>query len=139
MSRVGKRYCLSSSRSPLYRPAPPAAWAACWGFTFLPSLLYLTLGGGARLRRPSRERTLFPVSLVTFEVIVVRQVVHTERSCREWRTRHSTATSSTSWARSIRQRLKRQRCHLNITLSACRTGHMTLRSAMIVTDRWTYG
>ena len=28
------------------------------GTTFLPSLLYLTRGGGARLRRPSRERTL---------------------------------------------------------------------------------
>ena len=34
--------------------------AACWlGLTFFPSLLYLTRGGGARLRRPSRERTLF--------------------------------------------------------------------------------
>lgn len=28
------------------------------GVIFLPSLLYLTRGGGARLRRPSRERTL---------------------------------------------------------------------------------
>lgn len=28
------------------------------GVIFLPSLLYRTRGGGARLRRPSRERTL---------------------------------------------------------------------------------
>jgi hypothetical protein len=38
------------------------AWvvlAAAWlGLTFFPSLLYRTLGGGALLRRPSRERTL---------------------------------------------------------------------------------
>lgn len=33
--------------------------AAAWlGLIFFPSLLYLTRGGGARLRRPSRERTL---------------------------------------------------------------------------------
>lgn len=42
-----------------------AAWAdlalaaACWGFNFLTSLLNLSLGGGARLRRPSRDRTLW--------------------------------------------------------------------------------
>lgn len=34
------------------------AFDACCGFTFFPSLLYRTRGGGARLRRPSRERTL---------------------------------------------------------------------------------
>lgn len=34
-------------------------FAAPWfGLIFFPSLLYLTRGGGARLRRPSRERTL---------------------------------------------------------------------------------
>ena len=38
--------------------APPTPFAALSGLTFLPSLLYRTLGGGARLRRPSRERTL---------------------------------------------------------------------------------
>jgi len=31
--------------------------AACWGLIFFPSLLKRTLGGGARLRRPSRDRT----------------------------------------------------------------------------------
>lgn len=41
-----------------YRAPPAAAAAACCGLTFLPSLLYRTRGGGARLRRPSRERTL---------------------------------------------------------------------------------
>ena len=35
-----------------------ATLAACVGFTFFPSLLYLIRGGGARLRRPSRDRTL---------------------------------------------------------------------------------
>lgn len=35
-----------------------AVLAACVGFTFFPSLLYLIRGGGARFRRPSRERTL---------------------------------------------------------------------------------
>ena len=34
---------------------------ACCGLIFLPSLLNRTLGGGARLRRPSRERTLMRV------------------------------------------------------------------------------
>jgi len=34
-----------------------ATFAACCGFTFFPSLLYRTRGGGARFRRPSRERT----------------------------------------------------------------------------------
>lgn len=41
----------------LYWTAPAATFAACWGLTFFPSLLYLTRGGGARFRRPSRERT----------------------------------------------------------------------------------
>jgi hypothetical protein len=37
---------------------------ATWlGLIFFPSLLYLTLGGGARLRRPSRERTLLKCKL----------------------------------------------------------------------------
>ena len=49
-----------------YAAAPTAPGAAartaCSGLTFLPSLLYRTLGGGARLRRPSRERTLCEVS-----------------------------------------------------------------------------
>ena len=35
-----------------------AVLAACCGLIFLPSLLKRTLGGGARFRRPSRERTL---------------------------------------------------------------------------------
>lgn len=34
------------------------ALAACWGVSFFPSRLYRIRGGGARLRRPSRERTL---------------------------------------------------------------------------------
>lgn len=41
-----------------YAVTPPAALAAWRGLIFLPSLLYRTRGGGARLRRPSRERTL---------------------------------------------------------------------------------
>jgi len=43
--------------------APAAgALACCWGVIFLPSLLKRTRGGGARLRRPSRDRTrtIFP-------------------------------------------------------------------------------
>jgi len=50
----------SDSRFPQRIPMP-YAWvvlAAAWlGLTFFPSLLYRTRGGGARLRRPSRERT----------------------------------------------------------------------------------
>ena len=46
----------------IYAWAPAATLAACWGLIFLPSLLKRTRGGGARLRRPSRERTLWCVS-----------------------------------------------------------------------------
>lgn len=43
--------------------APAAgARAACVATIFLPSLLYRTRGGGARLRRPSRDRTLLIMS-----------------------------------------------------------------------------
>ena len=35
-----------------------AVFAACCGLIFFPSLLNRTLGGGARFRRPSRDRTL---------------------------------------------------------------------------------
>ena len=41
-----------------FAPPPTAAAPGCCGFTFLPSLLYRILGGGARFRRPSLERTL---------------------------------------------------------------------------------
>lgn len=34
-----------------------AVLAACVGVTFFPSLLYRILGGGARFRRPTRDRT----------------------------------------------------------------------------------
>lgn len=73
--------------------APPAATLATWpGFTFLPSLLYRTLGGGARLRRPSRERTLCRVSiLLSFPCPIFILWARTGRSCREWRRRRSTA------------------------------------------------
>ena len=37
--------------------------AACCGLIFFPSLLNRTRGGGARLRRPSRERTLITTDL----------------------------------------------------------------------------
>ena len=43
----------------------PVAWL---GLIFLPSLLNLTRGGGARLRRPSRERTLHNVNFPSYVV-----------------------------------------------------------------------
>ena len=45
-----------------------ACCAACCGLIFLPSLLNLTRGGGARLRRPSRERTLQVISFPSSRV-----------------------------------------------------------------------
>jgi hypothetical protein len=42
----------------LLAPQAWATFAACCGLTFFPSLLYRTLGGGARFRLPSRDRTL---------------------------------------------------------------------------------
>jgi hypothetical protein len=50
-------FSISTQRHEDRHPYAVAAFAACCGFTFLPSLLYLILGGGARFRRPSRDRT----------------------------------------------------------------------------------
>lgn len=61
LSRIFHR---STDRTHIYAWAVLAAWV---GFIFFPSLLYRILGGGARLRRPSRERTLediFPESVL---------------------------------------------------------------------------
>ena len=48
----------SSHPHPFSRTYACATLAACCGLTFFPSLLYRTLGGGARFRLPSRDRTL---------------------------------------------------------------------------------
>lgn len=97
-----------------YAAAPAAGTLppACTGLTFLPSLLYRTLGGGARLRRPSRERTLRCVSLVQSHSGCLLRWRRTGQSCRGWRRRRSTGASSTSLGRSTRRRRRRQRYHL---------------------------
>jgi len=41
-----------------YTAGAPVLAAAWFGVSFFPSLLYRTRGGGARLRRPSLDRTL---------------------------------------------------------------------------------
>jgi hypothetical protein len=47
--------------------------AAAWlGLIFFPSLLYLTRGGGARLRRPTTERTLMYIRTASGIVVVQR-------------------------------------------------------------------
>jgi len=114
-----ERHCFTCT----YAAAPPTPLAACSGLTFLPSLLYRTLGGGARLRRPSRERTLLAVSSVSQAKSPPDDPRRTERSCREWRTKRSTAASSTSWAR----RTRRRRRHLRYHLHSISVSHMSGR------------
>jgi hypothetical protein len=77
-------FCHSSSPIVLKHSycAPAAAvFACCCGVIFLPSLLKRTRGGGARLRRPSRERTLLNVR----RGLEKDKGGHTEQSFREWR------------------------------------------------------
>lgn len=102
------------TQTPEVRYAYWPALAVCCGLIFLPSLLYLTRGGGARLRRPSRERTLDGHQhrlsrLLQWPAMSKR----TAQSCRGWRRKRSTAASGTSWARHTRRRQKRPRCHLS--------------------------
>jgi len=111
-------------------PTPLAAPRACCGLTFLPSLLYRTLGGGARLRRPSRERTLCTVRGLC-EDSMCRECKRTERSCREWRRRRSTGASGTSLVQRIRRRRRHRRYHLHIIPSAMSMlPHVTASSCM---------
>ncbi|KAB8293229.1 hypothetical protein EYC80_007566 [Monilinia laxa] len=59
--KLAKTKCIPKNQAitPHSQPTALYALAAAWfGLTFFPSLLYLTRGGGRRLRLPTRDRTL---------------------------------------------------------------------------------
>ena len=118
------------------QPPPPwfinyacAVLAACVGLTFFPSLLYLIRGGGARFRRPSRERTLADTRELFLHIRRPAIIaLLTGQFCREWHMKRSIAISSTSWEPHNPGKPMHRRYHLGKRLE------QYLRDGLRVTD-----